>query len=276
MRTVIVLLCIASRASAAPETKVDAKVEVVAAPPIETAPASGLDPDVIARLDAAERVVASAASSELEPALDRVLVLYESDDPFSTAQREAAKPRTVAILTKLGERARAAGDVVLAARAFDARWTISGGTRDPQLAAVLTTWAERDAAHAPAQALFLARRARSADPDHRDARDIDDDLSRNHRVWPGRLMVVAGIAALAVGIYARSRVGAIENDLAMQIRPGDEVERQLAKRDLYDAVGTGLLVAAPALSIGGIVFTLSGQPSYTPTSPAELPALGTR
>jgi hypothetical protein len=95
-------------------------------------------------------------------------------------------------------------------------------------------------------------------------------------MWPGRLMVLAGVAALAVGIYARTRVGAIEDDLAMTARPGDEVERMLARRDRYDMIGTGLLVAAPVLGIGGITIMVSGNPSYTPTSPAELPALGER
>ena len=33
---------------------------------------------------------------------------------------------------------------MIAARAFDARWTIGGGGHDVQLAEVLTTWAERD------------------------------------------------------------------------------------------------------------------------------------
>ncbi|HEY5927733.1 MAG TPA: hypothetical protein VIV11_38875 [Kofleriaceae bacterium] len=271
MRLVLViLLCGAATASAAPE----ASIEVVAAPPIATAPEAGLDPDVSARLDAAERAIATSSPAELDELLDRVLVLFESDDPFSLAQRDAAKPRTIAILGKLGERARASGDLVLAARALDARWTIGGGRRDPQLAEVLATWAERDAAAAPAQSLYLARRARKADPDQRKARDLDDDLSRNHRAWSGRLMIVAGFAALAAGIYARTRVGAIESDLAMQARPGDEVDRQLAARDRYDMIGTGLLVAAPVLSIGGIVFLASGNPSYTPTSPNELPALG--
>jgi hypothetical protein len=273
MRTVLVLiLCIATPAHAESPTS----VEVVAAPAIETAPSDSLDPDVVARLDTAERAIDKSSPAELDELLDRVLVLYESEDSFSRAQRDFARPRTLAILAKLGERARSAGELRVAARAFDARWTLGAGKRDPQLAEVLTTWAERDAANTPAAALYLARRARRADPAHGRARELDEDLSRNHRVWPGRLMIVAGLAALAVGIYARTRVGAIEQDLAMQARPGDEVDRLLAKRDRYDMVGTGLLVAAPALSIGGILFTLSGQPSYSPTSPAELPALGER
>lgn len=267
------VLCIATTAHAAPPPTT---VEVTAAPPIETAPSDGLDPDVLARLDAAEHAIDTSSPAQLDQLLDRVLVIYESEDPFSRAQRDAARPHTVAILTKIGERARASGAVVIAARAFDARWTLGGGSHDPQLAEMLTAWAERDAANAPATALYLARRARRADPTHGRARDLDDDLSRNHRVWPGRLLIVAGFAALAVGIYARSRVGAIEQDLAMHARPGDEVDRELAKRDRYDVIGTGLLVAAPTLAFGGIVFTMSGQPSYTPTSPTELPALGER
>jgi hypothetical protein len=271
MRLVVILLCLATSASAAPSS-----VDVTAAPPIAVAPDGGLDPDVEVRLNTAERAVASSSLTDLAALLDRVLVVYESDDTFSVAQRDAAKPRTLQILTAIGERARTTGDIALAARAYDARWTIGGGQRDPQLAGVLATWAERDAARSPAEALYLARRARRADPEQANARKLDDALSRNRRVWSGRLMIVAGIAALAAGVYARTRVSAIEEDLAMHPRPGDEVDRALARRDGYDIIGTSLLVAAPVLSIGGVLIILSGNPSYSPTSPVELPALGER
>ena len=269
MRTLLVLVCLAASVSAAPPATT---VDVVAAPPIATAPEGGLDPDVSARLDAVDHAI---ASEPLDPLVDRVLVLYESDDAFSRAQRDAARPRSLELLGRIGERARAAGDLVTAARAYDARWTLAGG-RDPQLAQVLTAWAERDAKAAPGRALYLARRARSANPDDAHAADLDDDLSRNHRVWAGRLTIVAGFVALAAGIYAHSRVSAIENDLAMHARPGDEVERALADRDRFAVVGTGLLIAAPVISFGGALLMWSGKPSYTPKSPAELPALGER
>ena len=262
IRSFVLVMWMSATAAAGPT------VEVVAAPPIDAAPQSGLDPDVAARLDAADREVAS----NLGQALDRVLVVYESDDPFSRAQRDAARPRSLELLGRIGESARASGDLELAARAFDARWTLSG-QHDPQLAQVLTTWGERDAAAAPARALYLARRARSADPDQPRAVALDDELSHNHRVWPGRLMILAGIVALAAGIYAFTRVGAIEDDLAAHSRPGDQVQAMLDDRDRYDLVGTGLLAAAPVLSIGGIVVTFSGQPSYSPMSPGALPAL---
>jgi len=270
MRPLLLLLCLVARASAAPP---EPSIDVVAAPPIETAPAGGLDPDVVARLDAVDQAI---GTSPLDALVDRVLVLYESDDPFSRAQREAARPRSVELLGRIGERARTAGDLVTAARAFDARRTISGGGRDPQLAQVLTAWAERDAKASPGRALYLARRARAADPGDSRAADLDDDLGKNHRVWPGRLAIVAGFVALAVGIYARSRVSAIEEDLAMHARPGDQVESALAERDRYDAIGTGLIIAAPVISFGGVLLMWSGKPSYSPTSPAELPALGGR
>jgi len=272
MRLSIILLLCAAPVLAAPPTKT---VDVVAAPPIATAPDAGLDPDVAARLDAAERAVAAATRAELDALIDRVLIVYESDDPFSQAQRDAARPRSLALLKAIGERARAMGELTIAARAFDARWTLAGGQRDHELAQVLTTWAERDAQAAPARALYLARRARSADPSASRAAELDDDLSRNHRVWPGRLAIIAGIVALVAGVYARNQVGAIESDLAAQARPGADVERMLGERDRYDALGTGLLVAAPVLSIGGMLFIWSGKPSYAPTSPAELPAMGT-
>jgi hypothetical protein len=249
------------------------EVSVVAAPGIAAAPASGLDPDVAKRLADADRDAASVAPAALGPVIDRALVTFESSDPFSVAQRPAAKDRTVAVLTKIGERARAAGEVVLAARAFDARWTIGGGGHDVRLAETLTTWAERDADSQPGRALYLARRARSADPSSGHAADLDDDLSRNHRALTGKLAMVAGFVALAAGIYMYTRVSAIEDDLKAHPRSGADVDAALADRDRYDLIGTGLLVAAPVVSIGGFVWMMSGNPSYSPVSPGELPAL---
>jgi hypothetical protein len=263
----MILIGAATRAAYAEE------VTVVAAPSIAAAPPSGLDPDVAKRLDDADRDAAAVAPAALGPVIDRALVTFESSDPFSVAQRPAAKPRTLAVLTKIGERARSAGEVVIAARAFDARWTLGGGGHDVQLAEVLTTWAERDEDAQPGRALYLARRARSADPGHDRAADLDDSLSRNHRALTGKLAMVAGFVALAAGIYAYTRVSAIEDDLKAHPRSGADVDAALADRDRYDMIGTGLLVAAPVISIGGFVWMMSGNPSYSPVSPGELPAL---
>ena len=78
------------------------------------------------------------------------------------------------------------------------------------------------------------------------------------------------------GAYLQWRVGKIEDDLKMHPRSGADVESALAERDRYDLIGTGLLIAGPVVSFGGIAWMLSGVPSYTPGSPAELPALGDR
>ncbi|MEP6859501.1 MAG: hypothetical protein ABJE66_02715 [Deltaproteobacteria bacterium] len=268
MRTAIFMIVWCAATSARAE-----EVSVVAAPVIAAAPASGLDPDVARRLDDADRDAAAVAPAALGPVIDRALVTFESSDPFSVAQRAAAKPRTLAVLTKIGERARSAGELVIAARAFDARWTLGGGGHDVQLAEVLTTWAERDEDAQPGRALYLARRARSADPGHDRAADLDDSLSRNHRALTGKLAMVAGFVALAAGIYAYTRVSAIEDDLKTHPRSGADVDAALADRDRYDLIGTGLLVAAPVISIGGFVWMMSGNPAYSPVSPGELPAL---
>ena len=249
-----------------------ADVTVTAAPPIATAPRSGLDPDVVARLDSVERDLSTADPEQL---LARTLVLFESADPFSQAQRDAAKPRTLNLLTAIGDAANRRGDVVVAARAFDARWTISG-QQDPALAQVLTKWAERDAAAQPGRALYLARRARRADPSDRHAAELEDDLGRNHRLFAGKAAVVVGLIACAAGLYAFSRVHAIETDLATKVRTGPELDSMLAQRDDYHWASTGLFVAAPTLAIGGILLMISGTPHYTPESPEQLPTLGAK
>ena len=219
-------------------------VEVTAAPPIATAPASGLDPDVAGRFTSADELL---ARGDLPGALAAVLVLYESPDPFSLAQRARAVPDTAARLTQIGERARSHGDLVLAARAFDARWTITH-QKDPDLARALLAWSEREPS--PGRALYLARRARLADPDLAAAAERDDELSHNRRAWTGRLMVLAGVAAFCAGIYA---------DTSSE-----------------DTIATALYVAGPVLTTGGLIWEVSGTPNHTPMSPGELPALPER
>jgi len=104
IRSFVLVLWMSATAAASPTPSPTPSptVGVVAAPPIATAPDSGLDPDVIARLDVADREVAA----NLGAALDHVLVVYESDDPFSQAQRDAARPRSIVLLGRIGERAR--------------------------------------------------------------------------------------------------------------------------------------------------------------------------
>jgi hypothetical protein len=212
-----------------------------AADDVARAPDRGLDPDLAARLDGADSLVAAA---QLERALIDVLLRDPRRDPFTAAQRERFEPRVVRILGDIGKRARAAGDVTLAARAYDARWTITRG-RDPELARALLAWSEREPAGP--QALYLARRARAADPDLVAAVRRDAQLSSNRRAWPGRLMILAGALAFAGGLYAQ--------------------------RDDREALATGLYVAAPMLSTSGILLMLSGVRRYAPASPRELPVL---
>ena len=242
-RIVLLALLVTAHAAHADDT-----VEVAAAPAIEARPTAGLDPDVTTRFDVADAITARTRDpAELAHALDRVLVLYRSDDPFSRAQREPAKPRALAALTRIGEGARTSGSLELAARALDARWTLAGTPRDPLLADVLATWSAREADASPARALYLARRARRADPSNTRAAELDDDLSRNRRAWPGRLMVIAGALAFGAGLYAQ--------------------------HESHDHLATGMYVASPILCASGLLFELSGVPRHAPVSPVELPAL---
>lgn len=239
MRIVVLVLVLVSSVAAA-----DSEVLVRGAPAIATSPAGGVDPDVARRFTEADALVRSDPSH----ALERVLVLYQADDPFSRAQREPAKPRALALLGVIGSRARAAGDLVLAARAYDARWIISGANIDRDAAAVLADWASREPD--AGRALYLARRAHRADPGLERAAELDDDLSRNPHVTKMRLLIVASLLAFGGGLYAA--------------------------HEGHDRLATGLYIASPALSLGGILLGLSGVPNHNPTSPAELPSVGDR
>lgn len=231
----LVLLLVTSTAFAD-----DVRVPGAPAIPLSTT----LEPDVVARFDEADALVHRRA---LPQALERVLVLYRADDAWSQAQREPAKPRAFALLTAIGRTARERGDLVLAAQAFDARWTLAGG-RDRDAALVLAAWAEREPAKG--RALYLARRARAADPDLALARDLDEDLSTNRRAVPMKLMIVGGLAAFGAGLYADSKD--------------------------HDALAKGCYVASPVIILGAILFGMSGIPNHTPESPAELPSVDGR
>jgi hypothetical protein len=215
-------------------------VRVPGAPPIELA---GTDHDVTGRFDDAEGLV---RAGQLPRALERVLVLYRSDDVFSKASREPAKPRAFALLTTIGRTARERGDLVLAAQAFDARWTLAGG-HDHDAATTLAAWAERERDDSKGRALYLARRARAADPDLRLAKELDEALSTNRRAVPMKLMIVGGLAAFGAGLYADSKG--------------------------HDTLATGFYVASPLLCASAILLGLSGIPNHSPVSPVELPSV---
>src|SRR3569832_79626 len=107
MRNAILMIMVCAASARAEE------VSVVAAPGIVAAPASGLDPDVANRLAEADRDAASIAPAALGAVIDRALVTFESDDPFSVAQRPAAMARARADLRLHRLRARSAGEVVI-------------------------------------------------------------------------------------------------------------------------------------------------------------------
>jgi hypothetical protein len=235
MRSILVLALLVPTVAYADD------VHVAAAPDIAAAPERDIDPDLAARLTDAEALVDHA---QLDHALDEVLVLERTTDPFTVAQRQRIAPRATAILSRIGERARRHGDVKLAARAYDARWLI-GGDHDRDAAAVLLAWSEREPDDA--RALYLARRAHAADPDLVAAARRDQELSTNRRAWPGRLLIVAAAATFGAGLYAQATG--------------------------HDTLATGLYVATPIMSTGGVLLMLSGVRSYSPSSPAELPSL---
>lgn len=237
MRALVVLISICLPAAA------HAEIDVAAAPAIAPAPERGLDPDVTARFVSADDLV---RRGDLAGALDAVLVVYQSPDPFSEVQRAQAAPHAAELLTRIGNDAKRSGNLVLAARAFDARWAITGQP-DPDLARTLVAWSEHESG---GRALYLARRARRADPALSAAVDRDRELSTNRHVWTGRLAILVGALAFGAGLYADSQG--------------------------QDTIATALYIASPIMTTGGALYMVSGTPHDSPVSPAELPVLPER
>lgn len=230
---------------------------VLLPPPLAPAPDDGVDPDLAAAMKEADH-----ALSEQQPdrAYTIVVGVFFSSDPFSVAQSPRLTPRGASLLREVGELELSRGRLALAARSLDAAWELEGRRTDPRYSAVLVRWAEEIRREDKATALYLARRARVADPDNAAAASLDRRLSHNRLRAPGWTALSLSLVTLAASIAASTA--------AASATGGSETRyRRLA------GAGYG---ATAGLYVLGIGLLWGGRRDYTPSSPKELPTLPQR
>lgn len=227
---------------------------ILAPPPLAPAPDHDVDPDLAAAMEEADRAL---SEQEADRAYAIVVGVFSSTDPFSVAQAPRLASRGASLLREVGDLQLRRGRLTLAARSLDAAWELGGRRRDSRYSAVLVRWAQEIRREDKATALYLARRARVADPDNVTAATLDRQLSRNRLRAPGWTALSLSLVTLVASIAASSAA-------ASATVPSRTRYRRLA--------GAGYGTTA-GLYVLGLGLLWGGRRDYTPSSPKELPTL---
>jgi hypothetical protein len=244
-------------------------VTVAAADELPDAPPGGVDADVTA---AVEEARAGLAGGDAGHAAGVLIRLHLQRDRFAKAQLPAVRAQSREILDGAGRALAGAGRRDDAARAFDAAWTLGGrGATSPELARSLVQLAGEVPDRG--EKLWLARRARRADPGNAEAARIDDRYSHNSLRKPALAVTIIGVgAAVAGGVLVGLGKNA-ESELTGSIHPRAQADDLLAQRNNYILGGGITLGVGIAAIAAGAFLLLGGQPHWSPTSPSRLPAL---
>lgn len=221
--------------------------------PLESS-TSEVDADLVAAMEDAEHAL---SQHQPDRAYAIVVGVFSSSDPFSIAQSPALASQGASLLRRAGEAQLSRGRLTLGAQALDAAWELDGRPQDPRYGAVLTEWARDVRREDKATALYLARRARVADPDNADAAALDRRLSRNPLRAPGWTALSLSLATLVASIVAASAASDARGASSTRYR-------RLAGAGFGTTAGLYLL---------GIGLLWGGKRNYAPTSPKQLPAL---
>lgn len=236
---------------------------------LDLAPKSGVDPDVARVLDEARAELQAG-----QPDLASVLIrrLYASDDRFTAAQRDRVASEAAVMLHDAAVVHQRDGDLERAVVALDAAWAITGHPNDEAFAAVLYDYAQRIDGPHPEQALYVVRRALTADPRFPAARRLERRLSENSMVRPAQVSVVLGGFALA-----GAGIGVVAADLlTSDIEAGgtrEQLDRALGFRRMAITGTIASLSVAATGAVGGTILVVVGRRRYEPLSPPILPAL---
>lgn len=263
-------------AAAAPAKAADAPVAPPPAPAprllpvLEVAPPQGLDQDLELALADAQRALEEHRSPA---AIDGLLRLFSAENRFLAAQRELLAQRAVPLLRQAGKMEAEGGRWPSAAQAYDAAWLLSGKREDPDYARVLVRWAEEHRGVDATQALWLARRARRADPAYDRAAALDRLWSHNQLAVPGVAMMGLGLGSLATSVVLSRFAQGAREELSSTVHTRQAADGLVAQQRGLGAGATVTLVAAPVLFYSGLFTLLAGNPRGPPQSPPQLPAL---
>ncbi len=240
-----------------------------AQPTLPAAPGTGVDADISRSLADA----ATALAQGRPDADEQVLSLYRSEDRFSAAQRGQLAPQAVAMLRQAGRQHLMDGRLELAARDLDAAWTLSGAGQDPEYARTLVRWAKAARGESPAEALFLARRARLADVGLSEAMELDRALSTNPNVGLAVLAEGVAVAGLVSGLVFGAMSRGASEGIRQGTHPRAELDALIAQARGMRLASLGSYAGAALAAVIGVVLFWTGERTYVPTSPSALPAL---
>ena len=240
-----------------------------AAVPLEGIASSGVDADLGLTLGQAQHALESGNAA----ADEKVLEIHLSTDRFTAAQRDLLAAPSAAVLARAGKLRLEAGELSLAVRDLDAAWELTGKRADPLYASALIQWLDAGGLRDPAEILYVARRARLADPSNPRAIVLDESVSNNpYRIWGWAAQGVAlfGLAAAVV-------CGLLSSSAAAQL-PGNVHTRAVDDGLIARARGLHVLSIATyggagGLELGGLALLWGGARNFHPTSPELLPAL---
>jgi hypothetical protein len=202
------------------------------------------------------------------------LNLYLATDRFTKAQAARVKPEAVQMLHDAATLRLQHGEVDLATRDLDGAWQLLGKGMDLQLSTALSSWAERVEGKDRASALYLARRALSADPANATARRIDYKLSHNPTPLPAFSLIGVGFVAMVTGIAFGFASNSTTNTISSGIiRPRSDWDVLIAANNTQKWASIGAFIVSGVCYAAGISLLGYGRRDYVPTSPALLPAL---
>jgi hypothetical protein len=241
-------------------------------PPLSDVPENGVvDADLTAAVAEAK---ATLDQGDAEAAKQSLISMLSSNDRFTHAQRTAVAVLAAPVLREVGKAEAAQGHLAEAAEAYDAAWVASGKRADPDYAGVLVSWAKSRRHENVREALWLARRARLADPNSAEAIDLDHTWSSNEWRYPGWVAIAVGLAGLVAGaVFWQTGWSAQKN-----IEGGGFQATAVLDRDLK-TMHTNGIASTLSITIGTTLFVLGlaaiyfGQPVGPPMSPENLPAL---
>lgn len=226
-------------------------------------PDSGIDPDVQAALASAQQLL---GSGQAEAAVQSVISLYAATDRFTVAQRQQLIPESQRVLLEASTQLEAAGRREPSVLAQDAAWTLGGRAPSPSYSQTLTTLAEQAEKGSREESLYLARRARLADPRNATATRLDERLSRNRFKIPGLVMVIGGAVIAGAGLLTFTYGNLYLNDSSATSGSGKSLST-------VELAGIGAALGGGLLAGGGGLLLYLGKPVASPVSPAYLPAL---
>jgi len=241
-------------------------------PPLADSPENGvLDADLAQGVAEAKAML---AKGDAEGAKHLLLTMLSSNDRFSHAQRSGLAELAAPVLREVGRAEATQGRWPQAAEAYDAAWVAGGKRADPDYAGALLEWAKARRHENAREALWLARRARLADPNSAAAVDLDRTWSSNRWRYPAWVAIAVGLAGVAAG-FAFWQIG---YNAQKRIETSGFQARAVLDRDLATMHQNGLastlsICVGTALFIFGLAAIYLGQPVGPPMSPETLPAL---